>query len=235
MVTIRAFFYIVLCFTITFFVGVFAQAAPASSLVTLNSLEGQSLLASSDNRDFWQLINYFTYQKKRYYCGVASAVMVLNASHVPAPTTPELSPYRLFTQDNFFTPKVTQFIAPELATSSGITFKELALAIASFSSLSTERVYVSDLSLPAFRQQLKDLLRNDHCFVIAFYNRSKLGQKSGAHFSPIAAYDSASDRFLILETARFDNPPFWVKASDLYQAMRPEHRHIYGYLSVMIA
>jgi hypothetical protein len=205
---IKVSFNIALCFVIIFFAGAFAQAAPASSLVRLDSPVGQSLLASSDNRDFWRLMSYFTYQKKRYYCGVASAVMVLNAGHVPAPATPELSPFRLFTQDNFFTPKVTQFIAPELATSSGITFKELAAAIASFSSVSTERVYANDLSLTAFREQLKDLLNKDNYFVIAFYDRSKLGQKHGAHFSPIAAYDSASDRFLILETARFDSPLF---------------------------
>jgi hypothetical protein len=78
------------------------------------------------------------------------------------------------------------------------------------------------------------LLNKDNYFVIAFYDRSKLGQKHGAHFPPIAAYDSASDRFLTLETARFDSPPFWVKISDLYQAMHPEHPHAYGYIAVLL-
>jgi Phytochelatin synthase len=35
----------------------------------------------------------------------------------------------------------------------------------------------------------------------------------------LAAYDTKSDRFLILDVARYKYPPVWVKASELFDAM----------------
>jgi hypothetical protein len=46
-----------------------------------------------------------------------------------------------------------------------------------------------------------------------------MGQETGGHISPLAAYDSKSDRFLILDVARYKYPPVWVSASDLFVAM----------------
>ena len=46
-----------------------------------------------------------------------------------------------------------------------------------------------------------------------------IGQEIGGHISPLAAYDDESDRFLILDVARYKYPPVWVKASDLFDAM----------------
>ena len=55
--------------------------------------------------------------------------------------------------------------------------------------------------------------------MIVNYLRKALGQQSGGHISPLAAYDVEADRFLILEVARYKYPPVWVKASDLFDAM----------------
>jgi len=46
-----------------------------------------------------------------------------------------------------------------------------------------------------------------------------MGQETGGHISPLAAYDEDTDRFLILDVARYKYPPVWVTAADLYGAM----------------
>ncbi len=41
----------------------------------------------------------------------------------------------------------------------------------------------------------------------------------GAHWSPLAAYHEGTDRFLVLDVARFRYPPYWATAADLFKAM----------------
>ena len=55
--------------------------------------------------------------------------------------------------------------------------------------------------------------------MLVNYLRKAIGQETGGHISPLAAYDAKSDRFLILDVARYKYPPVWVKASDLFDAM----------------
>ena len=47
-----------------------------------------------------------------------------------------------------------------------------------------------------------------------------MGQEKGGHISPLAAYDIESDRFLILDVARYKYPPVWVTTADLFAAMK---------------
>ena len=49
--------------------------------------------------------------------------------------------------------------------------------------------------------------------------RKAIGEQIGGHISPLAAYDSKADRFLILDVARYKYPPVWVKAADIFDAM----------------
>lgn len=56
--------------------------------------------------------------------------------------------------------------------------------------------------------------------LVVAYSRRVLKQTGDGHFSPIGAYDPASDSVLILDTARFKHPPHWVPLSLLYEAMR---------------
>ena len=55
--------------------------------------------------------------------------------------------------------------------------------------------------------------------MIINYLRMAIGQERGGHISPLAAYDAETDRFLILDVARYKYPPVWVTASDLFDAM----------------
>jgi hypothetical protein len=56
-------------------------------------------------------------------------------------------------------------------------------------------------------------------FVMVNYLRSAIGQKTGGHISPVAAYNEQTDRFLILDVSRYKYPPVWVRAADLWKAM----------------
>ncbi len=46
-----------------------------------------------------------------------------------------------------------------------------------------------------------------------------MGQERGGHISPLAAYHEETDRFLILDVARYKYPPVWVEAATLWEAM----------------
>jgi len=51
------------------------------------------------------------------------------------------------------------------------------------------------------------------------YSRKVLGQTGDGHFSPVAAWDPATESVLIMDVARFKYPPHWVPISLLYEAM----------------
>ena len=57
--------------------------------------------------------------------------------------------------------------------------------------------------------------------LIVSYDRRVVGQTGSGHFSPIAAYDAASDSVLILDTARFKYGVHWIQLPLVYEAMKP--------------
>ena len=58
--------------------------------------------------------------------------------------------------------------------------------------------------------------------LIVNYSRRALGQTGDGHFSPIGGYHAASDRVLVLDTARFKYPPHWVPVELLFAAMQAQ-------------
>ena len=79
--------------------------------------------------------------------------------------------------------------------------------------------HAADGGLDAFRASARGYLAARDRFVIVNYLRIAIGQQIGGHISPLAAYDAAADRFLILDVARYKYPPVWVKTSELFDAM----------------
>ncbi|MDB2592835.1 phytochelatin synthase family protein [Gammaproteobacteria bacterium] len=71
-------------------------------LIALDTPDGQSILSHSHKKHFWQLMLFYTTQQNLGYCGVASSVMVLNASRLSPPETVAIAPFRIFDQDNYF-------------------------------------------------------------------------------------------------------------------------------------
>jgi Phytochelatin synthase len=191
-----------------------------NNLISFNSPQGEQLLVESKSRqDYWPLSMQFITQRNQAYCGVASIVMVLNALSIPAPESPEFSPFRVFTQENFFNnEKTRQVLAPEVVSRQGMTLEQLGQFLASYSA-KVKVYHASDTSLTEFRRLTKENLKQPGNFVLVNYLRRAIGQERGGHISPLAAYNEESDRFLILDVSRYKYPPVWVKAEELWQAM----------------
>lgn len=198
-------------------------------LISVEAPMGKKLLSSSQIRQDYTLLNtYFETQKRPAYCGVASAVMVLNAlgSHE--------STYQRFTQDTFFTSKASSIRSPYLVTFSGMALDELAALLQSHNRF-VEVYHASNTTLKQFRAIAKANLKSDKDFIIVNYSRSAIGQTGGGHISPIAAYHEQTDKFLIQDVSRYKYPPVWVEATMLWNAMNtraPISDKTRGYLIV---
>ena len=146
--------------------------------------------------------------------------MVLNAAGVPAPTTPEYQPYHVFTQDNVLDERTDAVLPREVLARQGMTLDQLGGLLA-LHPLTIEVHHAADGGLDAFRAAARDYLAAKDHFVIVNYLRKAIGQQTGGHISPLAAYDAKEDRFLILDVARYKYPPVWVK--DIRLVRRHEH------------
>lgn len=201
--------------------SVLAQTLPLPrTLIAFNSAEGEQLLLKSKARnDYWPLSMQFVTQENQAYCGVASIVMVLNALSVPGPVASEYSPYRVFTQDNFFKNEQTRkVVTPEVVSRQGMTLSQMGQLLESYP-VKVKVYHSAESSLKEFRRLAVKNLQQPDNFLLVNYLRKKIGQEKGGHISPIAAYNEQTDRFLILDVSRYKYPPIWVKAEDLWQAM----------------
>ncbi|MEY2985432.1 MAG: hypothetical protein RLZZ568_2049, partial [Cyanobacteriota bacterium] len=193
-----------------------AQTLPlAENLTAYDTPQGEQLLMESTARDdFWKLSAQFLTQITQSYCGVASAVMVLNSLKLPPPVDSRYQPYNVFTQENFFdNPKTTAVLPPQVVLRQGMTLAELGQLLVSHGAEVSVRP-AATTTLADFRRLAKENLAQPNNFVLINYYRQAMGQEMGGHISPLAAYHEASDRFLILDVARYKYPPVWVKAAD---------------------
>lgn len=191
-----------------------------SRLIDLRSDRGEQLLVEAEARkDYFSLASHFETQESRSSCGVASMTMVLNALDVTAPEVPELAPFRTFTQENVLDERTEKVVPRGRIRAEGMSLDQLAAVLAT-KPVTVSVQHAGTSTLGEFRTQAQDCLaRSDH-FVIVNYFRPTLGQEGGGHHSPLAAYHRASDRFLVLDVARYKYPPVWVPAGDLFDAMR---------------
>ncbi len=208
---------LVLCLWTT---GLSAQTLPLpENLTDLSSEQGEKYFFECGAlQSYFAVADNFVTQKTQAYCGVASMVMVLNALHTPAPTTPEYQPYHTFTQDNLLDEHTDAILPREVLARQGMTLDQLG-ALLGLHPAAVEVHHAENGGLDAFRASARDYLAAKDHFVLVNYLRKAIGQERGGHISPLAAYDAKSDRFLILDVARYKYPPVWVTASDLFAAM----------------
>ncbi len=171
---------------------------------------------------FWKLMQSFESQVDQTYCGIASAVTVLNSLDVPAPPSPSIYPYRRFDEFNIFTEAVLAIKAPKVVHLGGLTLDELGQVISSFGVRVDVHHADSPLDLDGFRTIAAAALTDPRTRVIVNFERKALGESGEGHHSPLGAYDAITDRFLLLDVARYRLPPIWVSAADLWTAMNTE-------------
>jgi hypothetical protein len=171
---------------------------------------------------FWKLMQHFQSQTDQTYCGVASAVTVLNSLDIAAPASPAIYPYRRFDESNIFTDSVLAIKAPKAVHLGGLTLDELAKVIGSFGVQVTTHHADAPLTLETFRPMVAAALADPEARVIVNFQRKLLGETGEGHHSPLGAYDAVSDRFLLLDVARYRLPPVWVSAADMWAAMNTD-------------
>lgn len=178
-------------------------------LVALDSPEGRRLLSQSQaDADYEALRASFVPQSRRAYCGVASALVTLNASGTSA--TP-LDQKALFAD-----PDVA--LHPLKVSFTGMSLRQFGELLRAHGADATV-VHASDTDLAAFRDAVRSNLATGGDFLLVNYEREHVGQKRMGHISPLAAYHAASDRVLVLDVAAHRYPPVWVPVDVLWAAM----------------
>ena len=122
------------------------------------------------------------------------------------------------TQDNIFVlNEVHEIIDLELVDRQGLSLHQLANLL-SCHGVSESKLHGDRIVLSVLRSLLQKSLSDPSDRLIVNYDRSSLGQKGGGHFSPLAAYDSVSDRVLLLDVARYRYPSVWIPLLQIIEA-----------------
>lgn len=188
------------------------------NLVALAQPTGQRRLVSSGyQQSYWPLSQYFETQRNEAYCSVASSVMVLNALGVRRPESSLYPDFPFFSQQDFFRTIDPQVADAATVSKEGMTLDQLSAALRSFP-VDVEKFHASDLSLERFRDLIRDTTARHDRFVLLNFRRVEIGETGGGHWSPLAAYDAASDSALLLDVARYKYPAVWVPVTQLYAA-----------------
>ena len=181
-------------------------------LIELDSARGQLLLKHSLLKaDYDVLRTYYEPQVYRSYCGVASGVMSINA----------LRQRKQVNQSSFFEARPDGLRSSYRTFFGGMTLKDFSDLLRSYD-FETHYFHGGTLSLPAFRERVKQNLMHASDTLVVNYDRKVVGQKGGGHFSPLAAYHGPSDHVLILDVARHRYPSAWVPLADVWRAMDTE-------------
>lgn len=216
-------------------------------LVPFNSAEGLARLASSNAKaDFAALANQFEAQYNAIFCGPASAAIVLNTlakgnQKLPRDTNRLQSKDTKYlsadfnpiiprhTQDSVITKgkKTRAQVLGEPLNIKGKLISDMGYQLRQFdemlaaNGLKTQLTIVNNSKTESLiRAALIANLQNPNDFVIINYRRQELGQQGGGHISPLAAYDQASDSFLILDVNPANADWVWAPASTLIKAMK---------------
>jgi hypothetical protein len=199
-----------------------AAQQPAAPLIYFLDPQSADLLDHAEKQDFLPLISRFVSEYQATFCGIASSVMALNALGVAPPTSARWYPYNYWDQNNIFSKDVLKAVKPESGVEAdGITLAQLETLL-NVSGAKAEKTFASDASVDAFRSAARAAIADPNAFLLVNFGRAELGQAGiagGGHISPIAAYNASTDRFLILDVARYKFLPSWVTADRLYAAM----------------
>jgi hypothetical protein len=201
-----------------------AQDAAKTAAPLIYFLDPQSaeLLEHAEKQDFLPLIAHFVSEYQATFCGIASSVMALNALGITPPTAPRWFPYNYWNQDNIFSMEVLKAVKPMSSVEAdGITLEQLEKLL-TLSRAKAEKVFASDTTVDAFRAVARAAIADPDAVLIVNFGRAEFGQAGiagGGHISPVAAYNARTDRFLILDVARYKFLPSWVTADRLFAAM----------------
>lgn len=224
-----------------------ATADPAQGLVPFASDEGLARLARATGKvDFPALANQFEAQSNIAFCGPTTATIVLNALLARSKDLPR-DRSRLRPEDSRYLPGSLDLSVPRFTQESvigkgrktraqvlgepvtingkqvrdgGYQLRQLDEMLRAHD-LATRLVVVDDRKPDEeIRADLADNLKRADDYVIVNYKREAVGQRGGAHISPLGAYDAESDSVLVLDVNPASAGWVWMTTAILIKGMR---------------
>jgi hypothetical protein len=222
-------------------------AAAAPALLPFATDEGLRRLASADvKRGFAALANQYEAQLNAMFCGPTTAAIVLNAVRTRSPELPRdrerlrdgdlknLPPgadpiVPRYTQDNVIAKgaKTRAQVLGEPMLVNNQSKRDFGYQLRQFdellraNGLITHAVIVDDRMPEAtIRGELIAALNRPDTYAVINYRRDAVGQKGGGHISPLGAYDTASDSFLVLDVNPAAASWVWMPTATLVRGMR---------------
>ena len=216
-------------------------------VVTLASAEGQALLKQvlSGNKGnvghYQQLFPKWAPQVGLRNCGLASASVLVNS--IPANKRRQLAEHEVLktADENGCVFNCSSLAATVEAR--GMTLEQLAHVMPGLPGVNQcTRVHCGEESSCAnvehMRSFLLAALSDGQSRIIVNYHMTTAGQLPfGGHFSTLAAYHGATDRFLILDCWP-GTEPLWVEATVLWEATRhhdTDSRRARGFIVTHVA
>lgn len=195
-----------------------------TSIITWDSPEGlERIQRSIAKENLWKLLRFYETQNHYAYCGIASVVMAFNSLSIEAPPSQLLKGKPFFLQQEFFTENVKAVLNKEEVEKYGMSLNDMAGVLPVFPVIFSKYEAVN-LTHEDMKKTIIEALKNPKQRVLSLYLREILGLGSGGHWSPIAAYDEASDTFLVLDVARFKYPPMWIPTTDFFKSMQTTNK-----------
>jgi hypothetical protein len=201
-----------------------SQAAPRAdgplpvppNLIPLAQPTGQQRLMSTRySQSYWPLSQYFETQRNEAWCSVATSVMALNALGIRRPESSLYPDFPFFSQQDFFRGIDVQVADAARVSKEGMTLDQLSAVLRTFP-VDVTKFHASDMTLEQFRELIRDTTVRRDRFALLNFRRVEIGESGGGHWSPLAAYDPASDSALLLDVARYKYPAVWVPVTQLY-------------------
>lgn len=169
-------------------------------------------LRQTDHPQFFRIANYYRSQTDPFTCGPVSGAIVLNAlrhrTGFPHTWTSFLNERAQSIRS------LAQIYDPARP---GLSCAELRAILETAHDLHVD--FASGAELFTLKRRLVEALATRDHFVIVNFSREVLGQSGGGHFSPLGAYDEASDSFFVLDTNPAVSPWAWIPAEPLCRAM----------------
>ncbi|KAF9191640.1 hypothetical protein BGZ50_009270 [Haplosporangium sp. Z 11] len=171
------------------------------------------MLEEGYGEGYFSLVGNFTTQSEPAFCGPSSLAMVLNSL--------EVDPQRQWKGAwRWYSDELLQCCAPvEQVKAKGITFNQFACLSKCNCDVQVRRA--NQVSLEQFKQDLEMVCSRDDIHMVVSFSRKSLGQTGDGHFSPIGGYVPKAGMVLVLDTARFKYPSYFVSVERLWKSLFP--------------
>lgn len=189
-----------------------------NNLHAFDSLIGKSLfkksLLAGHAENFFSLSGNYTTQSEPAYCGLSSLSIVLNAMAID-PGKKWKGVWRWYSDD------MLECCSPlDVVKAQGTTFAEI-VCIARCNGLKVTAKRADKTTYEQFLEDIRLVSSSADLQMIVSYSRKTLNQTGDGHFSPVGCFEPESSQVLILDTARFKYPSYFVDSKMLFDAMRP--------------